>query len=326
MRNDSYPKIKNDLINLRRERRVKKNKIISDFKNDSQSMHLEFFKYPEYLVNDLILSTKWLFNGFIIKAGELNMLVDPGAELLSRIHDITSLLRLNTLFISHSHIDHYSSAEVALEFMKLGNSNRTLCILGSSKVFRDKAISDYHLNLTSKFTSTEIIQLKHNHKVQIFNSELIPVKLYHSIEGTFGFILNIQNISIGYISDTGYTKTFQTSTGKTYSSGDKEYQGDFEKIITKHNWIKKYFSKVDYLIANVHDLLFTSHSEFHMTGFDLIDILKKSAIKLCVIPNLHPVDLLHYNSASRTAAFISEKSGIRVITVPAEGKIIRLSK
>jgi hypothetical protein len=148
--------------------------------------------------------------------------------------------------------------------------------------------------------------------------------LFHSISGTFGFILEYHKFKLGYISDTGYTKKFRTTTDQVYETGNGTYEGDFSEILTKHIWIKEYFSQVDYLIANINDLLFTKHSKYHLTGFDLIDILKNSRVKQCIIQHRHPVDLLNLDSANLTAKYISQESKISTISVPVEGMKVNL--
>lgn len=255
--------------------------------------------------------------------GELRMLVDPGVELLSKIANVEKLLGLNTLFISHSHIDHYASAEIALEFMKLPPNKRTT-IIASSRVFKDKAISNYHAGIFSNSEHVKRISVQHAKAFALLDVRFTPVKLYHSISGTFGFILEYNNFKLGYISDTGYTKQFKTTTGSIYAAGESRYEGDFAEIIAKHAWIKKHFSQVDYLIANLNDLLFTKHSKYHLTGFDLIDILKNSRIKECIIQHMHPVDLLNFNAANLTAQYISQEVNIPVKIVPLGGMKVNL--
>lgn len=246
------------------------------------------------------------------------MLVDPGAELLSRIKYPNELVKVNALFISHAHIDHYAGANVALDFMKLTEKQKKIKILAGKAVFDDKNISDYYLSSKGNI-NVEKIELKENENYDLDGYSLGTVILNHSIESTFGFVLKGNGTTIGYISDTGYTKKFKTTAGVTSESGLNEYEGEFEEIVEKFDHIKNEFKKVDILIANINDLYFNKHSKYHMTGFDLIDILKGSKVRYCFIPNLFPVDLKNVNHAKKVADYISEKSGVKTIAIPKEG-------
>lgn len=283
-----------------------------------------FFRYPKYLENKFILSTKWLFNGFILHVGKVKLLVDPGAELLSRVPKIEHLLDINTLFISHAHIDHYAGANLAIELMTAPLKQKKITILASQDVIKRKVISDYHSGIEKGAGVIERIILKNGKSEILENITITPIALHHSIKDTYGFILKYKDIRIGYISDTGYTKTFITSTEEVYEAGIKEYNGTFTKIKTKFNYIKEHFANTDYLIVNVNDLLFTNHSRYHMTGFDLIDILSKSLVKKCFIINLHPVDLLNKDIAKKLAEYVTNKSGVPTNTISIEGQEFKL--
>lgn len=324
MKSISFPELRDKLIKLRLARKYKKDELSAKYLSLPPEYSIEFFTHPSFLNTELLLSTMWYYNGFIINLGELRMLVDPAVELLSRISSVETLLGLNTLFISHSHVDHYASAEIALEFMKVPSKNKMINIIGSSRVFRDKVISNFHAGITPMSENINRITIEHEKTFDLHNVKFTPVKMYHSISGTYGFVLEYNNLKIGYISDCGYTKLFKTTSGKKYNAGEGSYDGDFQEIISKHSWIKKHFSQVDYLITNLNDLLFNKHSKYHMTGFDLIDILKESNVKQCFIQHMHPVDLLALDSANLTSQYISEQVNIPVRIIPPTGLKVNL--
>ena len=321
---NNYQELKEKLITLRQARKQKKEELGAKYISLSPESSIEFFPHPSLFNSEILLSTMWIFNGFVINLGKLRMLVDPAAELLSRVPSVESLMGLNTLFISHSHVDHYASAEVALEFMRIPSKKKQIQIIASHRAFRDKVINNYHAGIIPGFGNVERITLRHNNPFSLYDVALTPIKLYHSISGTFGFILEYKDIKIGYISDTGYTKVFKTTTGRAYKAGEGTYEGDFAEILSKHAWIKKHFSQVDYLVANINDLLFNKHSQYHLTGFDLIDILKGSRVKKCFLQHIHPIDLLNSDSARLTAQYITEKSGVSVSTIPTAGLKLQL--
>lgn len=310
---------------LRAFRNETKKKLIKYVKRENTNYFIDFFKYPNALNNPIFLSTKWLYGGFIIDVGNLVILVDPGAELLSRIKDPQELLKANVLFISHAHIDHYASANVALEFMKLSGKGREIKILAGKSVFDNKNISDYHLSSKNNLI-TEKIQLNKNKVYSLDNNLLSVVEMKHSIEDTFGFVLRTKDKVIGYIPDTGYSISFKTTEGLIYESGSDNYKGEFTKIVKKYEYIKKSFKNVDILVAHINDLYYNKHSKYHLSGFDLIDILKGSKIKLCIIPNLFPKDLLNMSHAKKVARYISKETGIKTITIPSSGLRINIQE
>lgn len=104
---------------VRQERKKRKFEIIKKSQKQKKSNFISFFKFPNYLRDDLVLSTKWLYGGFIISLDKLKLLVDPGAELLGRISKIEDLLSINSVFVSHNHIDHTAGINTALEFITL---------------------------------------------------------------------------------------------------------------------------------------------------------------------------------------------------------------
>lgn len=320
----NYQELKEKLTTLRQARRQKKEELAAKYISPSPESSIEFFPHPSFFNSQILLSTMWIFNGFVINLGKLRMLVDPAAELLSRVPSVESLMGLNTLFISHSHVDHYAGAEIALELMRIPSKKKQIQIIASHRAFRDKVINNYHAGIIPGFGSIERITLRHKQPFKLYDVSFTPIKLYHSISGTFGFIIEYKDIKIGYISDTGYTKVFKTTTGTAYKAGEGTYKGDFAEILSKHAWIKKHFAQVDYLIANINDLLFNKHSQYHLTGFDLIDILKGSRVKQCFLQHIHPIDLLGIDSALLTAQYITEKSGVSVSAIPAIGLKIQL--
>lgn len=317
------------LEELAKTLREKRRQYIEQLCNKSLMLNSEyklvFFKYPYELFDELILSTKWLFNGFLIYLGKVIILVDPGAEILTRIPDLKDLLKVNTLYISHGHIDHYADANIAIEFMVLPKQ-KEIKLLAPKDVFKRKLISDYHSGRDGKLTQIRILELNKKLKIKLNGVILRPIALYHSLEENFGFILEYEKLKIGYLADTGYTHTFKTSTGKIYPSGTNNHEGNFEDIISKNKRIKNIFSQVDILIANINDLIFTKHSKYHLTGYDLIDILSDSQVKKCFISNLHPIDLLGLNIAKKISSFITKKSGVETIFIPKSGLSFDLSR
>ncbi|MFZ5365964.1 MAG: MBL fold metallo-hydrolase [Patescibacteria group bacterium] len=263
----------------------------------------------------------WKYIGFVIYLDKLVMVVDPGAEFETRTFASgINPLEANTLFISHSHLDHYAGANVALENMLYPGNPKIVTLIAPKEVFKEKAVSDYFSNISGKgIKNVRSIVSKSLIPIEVNGATLTPIPMFHSIKGTQGFVLNYQNLKIGYITDTGYTKVFQTKTGQIVKSGTDDYEGIFSRILKKHDYLKKTYRDVDILICNVNDFIFTKHSKFHLTGYDVIDILKDSKVKKCFISHLGLLDLTDNAFSNAYEKYVTETTGIETIALKPEG-------
>lgn len=58
---------------LRASRRKTKERILSSMSKENNKKFIDFFKFPDTLMNPLYLSNKWLYGGFIIDLGEADI-------------------------------------------------------------------------------------------------------------------------------------------------------------------------------------------------------------------------------------------------------------
>ena len=173
----------------------------------------------------------WKYNGFILHLGSSTMIVDPGVDFLSRcLFSNINLMKTNTLFVSHGHLDHYASASNMLEVMASEQKEKRIRFIASKEFYKQRVMSNWHLNNErGGLSNVESLKATPYKKIVLnTNTQLIPIPLVHTIKGALGFIILYKNLKIGYISDTGYTKTFRTSTGDLYNSGD-QYFGRFKE-------------------------------------------------------------------------------------------------
>ncbi len=268
----------------------------------------------------------WKYNGFILHLGSSTMIVDPGVDFLSRcLFSNINLMKPNTLFVSHGHLDHYASASNMLEVMASEQKEKRIRFIASKEFYKQRVMSNWHLNNErGGLSNVESLKATPYKKIVLnTNTQLIPIPLVHTIKGALGFIILYKNLKIGYISDTGYTKTFRTSTGDLYNSGD-QYFGRFKEIISKHEYIKNSYKDMDYLICNINEYTFTKHSKTHLSGYDIIDIIKESETKKCIITHLNQLDLTDNAYSKMIAKEIQSNSGIQTITVQDDGLLLEL--
>lgn len=230
------------------------------------------------------LGDKWLYNGFILRINNSLVIVDPGVGFYSRL--VTSGLSLgqvNALILSHKHLDHSNDLLVLLEMIaKYRNTKLEVYLPGD---FYSELPEYYRKLIQEKKIKVRLLK-SDNHKFDITFIDKIKIefmRLHHSIKYTYGFKINIGDKKLSYLSDSGYSVLVKTDKGEY--KPDKVF-GRVESIVGKHDYIKKFYSDSDYLIANINDLHFNRHSAFHLSGYDLLDLLKNSKIRTLILQHL----------------------------------------
>lgn len=234
---------------------------------------------------------QWYFNGFIIdNNGEL-MVVDPGVDFYSRFTTTGyDFAQISTLIISHNHIDHTSSAPLFIEkLMKFKNPNHRIYI---SKDAWDTKIPEYIKEKSQDTEYEKLICLLHGDHGDIleYGDSSVCLKflaLYHSCPDTFGFSLRLNGSEVGYISDTGYAVSVETTSGV---EDPKSTTGEHVTIIDKHQYIADFYRSCITVIVNVNDLDYNRHSKYHLSGWDVLDILRNSVAEKLILHHLASVD------------------------------------
>ncbi|GAV24745.1 MBL fold metallo-hydrolase [Carboxydothermus islandicus] len=292
-------------IELARERFRKRNEI----KNTGES----FILFAGTGGNpEAVLTQNPYTAGFIIKLEQFLMWVDPGPSAIVRARELNiDLGSLTAVYISHGHQDHYGGAEPIIEGMCWGMFARRGFLLAPGKVLDDRMISPFHQGINTGFYSggPEVVVLKALKPVEIGKVTVVPVAVYHG-EENYGFILKYKNLAIGYTSDTNYILSYQSLTGikKVERMGPVN---DFLEVVDYREDLKKIFSEVDILIANV-----TAHNSWmhrHLTTLGLAHLLKDSKVKLAVLSHFNYCCLYPEDLRDKMARYVREKSGIKTI-------------
>ncbi len=310
--------LEKQLYNLDNKRIKTKARYKAKMQSDASKNHLKNGIYVPKMhlsKNQSLLryGLSWLYNGFLIVENELVMAVDPGPDFLYRLQ-ISKINPswINSLFISHAHIDHYASANVLLDW--LVRANQKVSIFAPEEVFKEGHISKYHAvggYSESGFKTIDLTKLNKNKESYSIKTGLMitPVELFHGVE-CYGFILSTSTRKrrIGYLSDTGYAKKVHYSKGD-YDIENKEVpKGEFIKYLDKRENIKKAFENVDVLIANIESFKHTKNSKTHVCLIDVIDILNKAKTKKIILTHINPVGELLYDDWSKKIAKYTEQS------------------
>lgn len=322
----------NKLIKLdlkrRRIREESKNKYYAEnFKQNNSRIVFPPFHIKENM-HQLRTVKSWFYNGFLIELPKLSMIVDPGVDITYRLalgeYPIT---KINTLFISHSHLDHTAGGNTIMDW--LISKNIPTQIITEKSVVASKELSEYHsgsknssLDWSAKHFTTII---KNKTPIKLINGSylLTPVKMDHGIECS-GFILETRSKKIGYISDTGYAKKVNID-GKEFIVGSSDLPLGEVQILDKNDDLKQIYSYVDILILNVESFGYKKNSDTHLTIFDVIDIVSESQIKNVILAHINPIGELGEQWPQKLSEFIQERNKrVKVFYPKKKGLIFKL--
>lgn len=236
-------------------------------------------------------SDQWWFNGFLICKQNGITLVDPGIDFYTRFTKTKySIFDIRTIVVTHGHSDHISSLPIFIEKLSRDKTNKVDVFI--SDFAYENELSGYMKKLLGNDEKFNLVKISDNdhqakYKTQV-GDEIEFVKLFHSIQDTFGFKVKIDGRLVGYVSDTGYAIRVKTNKGVFNS---EEADGDFEEIVEKHNYIKDFYSDVDVVVVNANDLQYNRHSKFHLGGWDMLDLFKDGRLSVMVMHHIPPVNI-----------------------------------
>ena len=151
----------------------------------------------------------------IISEG-LNLHLDPGPGAL--VHSINERLdpqKLNAVFVSHCHPDHYTDAEVLIEAMTRGMTKKRGVLAAAKSVLTgnnlcESSISKYHQQMPQ-----QEIEAVPNMKFQVGDVNVLVTEARHTDPDTVGFRFETTDFGdFAYTSDTEY-----------FEGIDKYYEG-----------------------------------------------------------------------------------------------------
>jgi phosphoribosyl 1,2-cyclic phosphodiesterase len=200
------------------------------------------------------ISQKRMTGGFRIDDfNGKNYHIDPGPGALVRCYQFgVNPTKIDGVFVSHSHTDHYNDAEILIEAMTRGMTKNNGIIMGSRTVFEKfekwgPALSKYHQS-----NSKNLILVPN--KVKHFpNLTIKGCETQHGDPTGVGFQMEHNDFRISYTADTSY----------------------FEKL-------PKYHKRADILIASVLRP-YNQSIRGHMCTDDFINLVDEVKPKLAVM-------------------------------------------
>ena len=145
----------------------------------------------------------------LVYGDRVNLHLDPGPGALI----FSNWLRLNpqkldAILVSHSHPDHYCDAEVLIEAMSHGTTQKRGLVVAPRSVLKGNevcgpAISRYHQSLVG-----EIVELAAGYKTQLEELSIAATGARHSDPDAVGF-----RIGLPYLGDVAYTSDTELFDG-----------------------------------------------------------------------------------------------------------------
>ena len=145
--------------------------------------------------------------GIRIISENLNFHLDPGpGALVYSISEGLNPQKLNAVFVSHCHLDHYTDAEVLIEAMTKGTTKKRGVLVASRSVLHgnetgfNPVVSKYHQQMLER-----VIEASPNKNFRIGNINVFVTEARHTDPDTVGFKFeNSEFGSFAYTSDTEY--------------------------------------------------------------------------------------------------------------------------
>jgi phosphoribosyl 1,2-cyclic phosphodiesterase len=144
--------------------------------------------------------------GIRILGENLNLHLDPGpGALVYSINEGLNPQKLNAIFVSHCHPDHYTDAEILIEAMTRGMTRKRGVLVAPRSVLNgsdtcETSISKYHQQMPE-----QKIESAPKMKFQIENINVLVTEARHTDPDTVGFRFETQEFGdFAYTSDTEY--------------------------------------------------------------------------------------------------------------------------
>jgi phosphoribosyl 1,2-cyclic phosphodiesterase len=144
--------------------------------------------------------------GIRIIGENLNLHLDPGpGALVYSISEGLDPQKLNAIFVSHCHPDHYTDAEVLIEAMTRGMTKKRGVLAASKSVLRgsevcEPSISKYHQQMLE-----QIIEAVPNMRFQVADVAVLVAEARHTDPDAVGFKFETKEYGdFAYTSDTEY--------------------------------------------------------------------------------------------------------------------------
>jgi len=233
--------------------------------------------------------------GIRIIGESLNLHLDPGPGAL--VHSVNEGLdpqKLNAVFVSHSHPDHYTDAEVLIEAMTRGMTRKRGVLAAARSVLSGSEVCEASVSKYHQQMPEQKIEALPKIKFQVANVNISVTEARHTDPDAVGFRFQTQRFGdFAYTSDTEY----------------------FEDV-------SRYYEDVRLLILCVMRPA-GKPWKGHMTTNDAIKIIEAARPEKAVLTHLGMQMI--FRGPSKEAKVIQEKTGVSTVAA-LDGMLISLGE
>jgi phosphoribosyl 1,2-cyclic phosphodiesterase len=144
--------------------------------------------------------------GIRIIGESLNLHLDPGpGALIYSINEGLDPQKLNAIFVSHSHPDHYTDAEVLIEAMTRGMTKKRGLLAAARSVLSGSQVCEASISRYHQQMPEHVIEAVPNMKFQVGNVQVTATEARHTDPDAVGFRFETNEFgNFAYTSDTEY--------------------------------------------------------------------------------------------------------------------------
>ncbi|MGB9714779.1 MAG: MBL fold metallo-hydrolase [Candidatus Bathyarchaeales archaeon] len=144
--------------------------------------------------------------GIRVISESLNLHLDPGPGAL--VHSINMGLdpqKLNAIFVSHSHPDHYTDAEVLIEAMTRGMTKKRGVLAAPKSVLSGSEVCEASISKYHQQMPEQTVEASPNMKFQVEDVQVTVTEARHTDPDAVGFKFETKEFGdFAYTSDTEY--------------------------------------------------------------------------------------------------------------------------
>ncbi|MBC7131040.1 MBL fold metallo-hydrolase, partial [Candidatus Bathyarchaeota archaeon] len=144
--------------------------------------------------------------GIRIIGEKLNLHLDPGpGALVYSVIEGLDPRKLNAVFVSHCHPDHYNDAEVLIEAMTGGATRKRGVLAASRSVLRGSSVCEPSISRYHQRLPEQLIEAVPNMQFNVADVNIYVTEAKHSDPDTVGFRFETKDYGdLAYTSDTEY--------------------------------------------------------------------------------------------------------------------------
>ncbi len=146
--------------------------------------------------------------GIRIMKADLNLHLDPGPGAL--VHSIDGGFdprKINAVFVSHCHPDHYTDAEILIEAMTNGMTRKRGTLCASKGVLKGSSVCDISISRYHQEMVEEKIEAGPGTKLKVGDINVSATKAQHTDPNAVGFRFTTESGDFAYTSDTEYSES-----------------------------------------------------------------------------------------------------------------------